>query len=70
MTEMERKQMADILHELRVLAAQAKQRGDLVRSPNALPPTYWYCVQFAYEDAIERLEALMSQGTTNPPTAT
>ena len=52
--------LPDVIHELRVLAAQARQRGDL-RSSGDLPAEYWYGVQFGYEDAAERLEVLIGE---------
>ncbi len=45
------------LHELRVLAMQAKQRGDArVMEPT---PGYWYCMRFEYEDAAQRVEDML-----------
>ena len=49
-----------LLHELRVLATQARQRGDL-RRVGDLPAEYWYGAQFGYEDAVERLEVLINE---------
>ena len=43
---------------LRVLSTQAQQRGELARRDD-LPTSYWYDVQFGYDDAIKRLEALL-----------
>ena len=48
-----------------MLATQARQRGELARLDD-LPPSYWYGVQFGYDDAIERLEALL-RGATDAP---
>ena len=51
--------LAATIRELQVLAAQARQRGDLRRHGD-LPPEYWYGVQFGYEDAIEQLEVIIN----------
>jgi hypothetical protein len=53
-------QLLAFIHELRVLAAQARQRGDArVMEPS---PGYWYGVQFGYEDAAQRLEEVLARG--------
>ena len=57
-------QLTALLHELRVLATQARQRGELARLDD-LPPSYWYGVQFGSEDVIERFKVLPKVKTTN-----
>ena len=58
-------QLTALLHELRVLATQARQRGELDRRDD-LPLSCWYGVQFGYDDAIERLEALLRDDKDAP----
>lgn len=52
-------QLLDLLKDLRLLGEKAQRRGDFFAPGDGFVPDYWYGVAAGYQDASDRLAALL-----------
>jgi hypothetical protein len=56
---LEYNQLSIVIAELHKLAQDARARGDLHAPKDGFVPDYWYGVATGYQEAAERLEAVL-----------